>query len=781
MPQNKYLILVVVLGICLVSSFFIIAGGRVELNESGAWGLTWTSPWNFSGTQTSQRTAPQEVETIAGISITSPAANAKLSGTVTIGAEISGYYPEDIKSSQFMVDGVSVGYAVANDQSASLANIFAGSKDSILVDILSYLGGFMGSINTTEARIGPSLPPEDVLLPLECARKDNNPVYVGNQVSFIASGGDGISGNYVWFAQYGVPRDWTGDTFGVSFSTAGYKVVTLTNNSEQVICTLNVLTKPLPPTIYKQVSWDTTRASNGNHTLRAVLTLNNGSVLNSQDVTVTVDNGSISVGGYLYPVITSPSNREEVNAAGFPVKVTVFSNKFIDSIYDTIDDLERRKPLNYANLVSLLRDLLNGEVSVVVGFVGPADPLDFFPCGFADTTELKSLLPFWSIEVGCNLSMLVDGATMQPAASAELSAALKLNGIVGDISNILSDLRLPVPSVLRGLLEKAIVYGELVYSDQVEVLLSHNVRSVRVTKPQTNSVIHGQQEIAVQVEAKSTQAIPLIQVSFNGETESGDDVSARIAYLSSNVFVKVGESGIFNVYETKVIWDTSSVNVPGGYVEGKLSAVVGGPLSHDIDVSLVVPNVQFADPTQNETVTGITAVEVYLVSYDDPDYVQINIDSGDNEVARIPRSSLRVLSILRENPTIASYTGSGIWDTRNVSNGSHKLTANLTTRGSTKADSEERSVTVNNPVRRINTCQDNKPCAYDVPTGCLTSTSCVGVFAPTNDPTGRCGRLECGVSAGTDCCIVSQFSSTICGSSLNTLLLNEALRCLDTR
>ncbi len=406
------------------------------------------------------------------------------------------------------------------------------------------------------------------------------------------------------------------------------------------------------------VSWDTTTANGGTHTLKAIVrdTIGNTSFVT---ITVTVDNTAPSVS------MTAPS----ANASVHGTTVTVSANAT-----DETDVAGVQFQLDGSNLAA---EVTTSPYSISWDTTSASNGTHLLRAVARDSAGNSTTSSTVSVTVDNSaptVSITTPAANAVLRATVTVTAAASDNVAVAGIQFQLDGANLGIeattpPSIswdtttatnathtLRAIARDAA--GNTTTSASVSVVVDNAAPAVSLTAPAANAIVSGA-SVTVSASASDNNSVAGVQFQLDGVNLGAEDTTAPYS----------------------VTWDTTS-STSGAHILKAIARDAAGNTTTSAAISVTVdnaaPTVSISAPTNGSTVTGTVIVSANASDDVSVSGVQFKLD-GNN---------------LSSEDTTAPYSVS--WNTTSATDGTHTLSAVARDAAGHTTTSASISVTVNN-------------------------------------------------------------------------------------
>jgi hypothetical protein len=418
------------------------------------------------------------------------------------------------------------------------------------------------------------------------------------------------------------------------------------------------------------LSWDTTTATTGNHTLTAMATDTSGNAATSTGVTVTVNNNDVTPPSVS---ITSPANNATVNGT-VTVSATASDNVGIASVQFQVDGANAgaavtSAPYNFSwnttsvsnashMLTAVAKDAAgNAATSAVVTVT--VNNADTTPPTVSITSPANNATVNGTVTVSAtaadnvgvaSVQLQVDGANV---GAADTSAPYNFSWNTTSVSN--------ASHTLTAIAKDAA--GNTTTSASVKVTVNNSDTTpptVSITSPANNATVNG--TVTVSATASDNVGVASVQLQVDGANVGAADTSAPYNFS----------------------WNTTSVS-NASHTLTAVAKDAAGNATTSASVKVTVnnadttpPTVSITSPANNATVNGTVTVSATAADNVGVASVQLQVDGANVGAA----------------DTSSPYNFS--WNTTSVSNASHTLTAIAKDAAGNATTSASVKVTVNN-------------------------------------------------------------------------------------
>ena len=418
------------------------------------------------------------------------------------------------------------------------------------------------------------------------------------------------------------------------------------------------------------ISWDTTTATTGNHTLTAIATDTSGNAATSTGVTVTVNNNDVTPPSVS---ITSPANNATVSGT-VTVSATASDNVGIASVQFQVDGANvgsalTSAPYNFSwnttsvsnashMLTAVAKDAAGNTATSAVVTV-TVNNTDTTPPTVSITSPANNATVNGTITVSATASdnvgvasvqLQVDGANV---GAADTTAPYNFSWNTTSVSN--------ASHTLTAVAKDAA--GNTTTSAGVKVTVNNSDTTpptVSITSPANNATVNG--TITVSATASDNVGVASVQLQVDGANVGAADTTAPYNFS----------------------WNTTSVS-NASHTLTAVAKDAAGNTTTSAGVKVTVnnsdttpPTVSITSPANNATVNGTITVSATASDNVGVASVQLQVDGANVGAA----------------DTSAPYSFS--WNTTSVSNASHTLTAVAKDAAGNTTTSAGVKVTVNN-------------------------------------------------------------------------------------
>jgi chitodextrinase len=603
------------------------------------------------------------------VAITAPTSGATVSGTVTVSANASDN--SGVVGVQFRVDGTNVGAEdTTSPYSLSWSTTTVGDGAHTLTAVARDAAG-----NTTTS-IGVTVT-VDNSAPTVAITAPSSGATVSGTVTISASVSDTVG-------VVGVQFRVDGATLGAEDTTSPYSV-----------------------------SWTTTTATNGSHTLTAVARDAAGNATTSSGVAVTVDNSGPTV------TLTAPASGATVSAT-VTVSATASDSSGVVGVQFQLDGAtlgteDTTNPYSVSwntttatngahTLTAVARDAAGNTstssgVSVTVDNSGPP-PVDTIPPSVSLTAPANNATVAGAVTVSATASdnvavvgvqFRLDGASL---GSEDTTAPYSVSWTTTTASN--------GAHILTAVARDAA--GNTATSSGVSVTVDNSVPTVTLTAPSGGATVSG--TIPVSATASDNVGVVGVQFQVDGTNVGAEDTGSPYG----------------------VSWSTTTV-ANGAHILTAVARDAAGNTTTSSGVAVTVdngaPTVTLTAPTGGATVSGTVTVSATASDTGGVVGVQFRLDGAT----------------LGAEDTNSPYSVS--WATTTATNGAHTLTAVARDAAGNTTTSSGVSVTVDNSIPTV---------TLTAPSGGATVSSTVPVSATASDNVGVVGvqfQLD-GASLGSE-------------------------------
>ena len=545
------------------------------------------------------------------VSITAPTSGATVSGTTTVTASANS--GSGVASVQFQLDGSNLGSAVTSSPYSinwNTTTVLNGSHT--LTAIVTAIGGATATSSAVSVTVN-NAPMVSITAPTSGATVSGT-----TTVTASASASGGVAS---------VQFQLDGGNLGSAVTASPYST-----------------------------NWDTTKVSNGSHTLTAIVTPNSGATVTSSSVTVTVNNVAAPT-----VTLTAPAAGSTVGGT-IAVTASATAGAGVASVQFQLDGSNLGSAVTVSpysinwntTAASNASHTLTAIVTANGGATATSSPV----------TVTVNNLPAVSITApttGATVNGTITVTASATAAAGVASVQFQLDG-----NNLGSAVTVSPYSInwntntasngSHTLTAIATANGGATATSSAVSVTVSNPPAVSITAPAAGTTVNG--TITVTASASSGSGIASVQFQLDGN-------NLGTAVTSSPYSVN---------------WNTNTVG-NGSHTLTAIATAIGGATGTSSPVSVTVsnlPTVSITAPTAGATVNGTIAVTASASAGPGIASVQFQLDGNNlgSAVTGVPYSIN--------------------WNTATASNGSHTLTAIATANGGATATSAAISVTVSN-------------------------------------------------------------------------------------